>query len=57
MSLPQEVCIVHSKKTEPWQPQLVGWYERRPLHDPNKVFAYRIKEEDDDVWRQNDRPV
>ena len=35
--------IVHSKKTEPWQPQLVGWYERRPLHDPNKVFAYWSK--------------
>ena len=32
--------IVHSKKTEPRQPQLVDWYERRPLHDPNKVFAY-----------------
>ena len=37
------VPIVHSKKTEPWQPQLVGWYERRPLHDPNKVFAYWSK--------------
>ena len=35
--------IVHSKKTEPWQPQLVGWYERWPLHDPNKVFAYCSK--------------
>ena len=33
------LTIVHSKKTEPWQPQLVGWYERRPLHGPNKVFA------------------
>ena len=35
--------LVHSKKTEPWQPQLVGWYERRPLHDPNEVFAFRSK--------------
>ena len=42
---PHHTCttIVHSKKTEPWQPQLVGWYERRPLHDPNKVFAYWSK--------------
>ena len=23
-------AIVRSKKTEPWQPQLVGWHERRP---------------------------
>ena len=37
------MTIVHSKKTEPWQPQLVGWFERRPLHDPNKVFAYWSK--------------
>ena len=37
------MAIVHSKKTDPWQPQLVGWYERRPLHDPNMVFAYRSK--------------
>ena len=35
--------IVHSKKTDPWQPQLVGWYERRPLPNPNKVFAYWSK--------------
>ena len=39
----QPSTIVHSKKTEPWQPQLVGWYERRPLHDPYKVFAYWSK--------------
>ena len=39
----QNLFIVHSKKTEPWQPQLVGWYERRPLHDPNKVLAYWSK--------------
>ena len=31
------------KKTEPWQPQLVDWYKRRPLRDPNWVFAYRSK--------------
>ena len=37
------LLIVHSKKTDPWQPQLVGWYERRPLHDPNMVFAYWSK--------------
>ena len=35
--------LFHSKKTEPWQPQLVGWYERRPLHDPNMVLAYWSK--------------
>ena len=35
--------IVHSKKTDPWQQQLVGWYERRPLHDPNKVSVYWSK--------------
>ena len=37
------VTIVHSKKSEPSQPQLVGWYERRPLHDPNMVFSYWSK--------------
>ena len=31
------------QKNEPWQPQLVGWYQRRPLHDPNMVFAYWLK--------------
>ena len=25
--------VVHSKKIDPWQPQLVGWYERRPLQE------------------------
>ena len=28
------------KKNWSLQPQLVGLYERRPLHDPNMVFAY-----------------
>ena len=52
------LIIVHSKKTEPWQPQLVGWYERGPLHDPNNYgVRVLIKEEDDDVWRHNYRPV
>ena len=35
--------IVHSKKTDPWKPQLVGWYKRRPLHDPNMLFSYWSK--------------
>ena len=28
------------KETYPWQPQLVGWYECRPLHKPGMVFGY-----------------
>ena len=29
--------VCSKKKTDPWQPQFAGWYERRPLHDPNMV--------------------
>ena len=41
--------IVHSKKTEHSQQQVFGWYERRPLHDPDKVVRVLNKEEDDDL--------
>ena len=49
--------LVHSKKNDPWQPQLVGWYERRPLHGPNMVFSYWSKKNTTMFRRQNYRPV
>ena len=40
---PQTITNSPFQKNWSRQPQLVGWYERRTLHDPIKVFPYRSK--------------